>query len=317
MSPYPLRQTVRRATRRIGARRDASREPVPVVGEFDLHALLAELVAELRPEGETAVHLVLEIYRGTPDVLVDRFDVLRQAVAGLIRNALLFTPLGSVELRCHLVGGSTDRPVVRFQVIDTGTGELPSANKSAAVAHLVARLGGRLHMERKRGIGSRAWFDVKFHRAATAALSVSPVDLAVSAASLPPAPPIPDSRIDLAPLVDLLALSGDSAFAEHLIAGFEADGRALLRQMGSAVEAKDWTALKDHAHAMAGSSTALGLLDVSGVSRRIQKAPDEALKRDASAMFAEMVASFGPALGALRQAVADLLARGGSAGSGP
>jgi HPt (histidine-containing phosphotransfer) domain-containing protein len=315
----PLRQTVRRATRQVSARYHALHGHLDADAEFDLHVLLSEVMAQFMATHEGPVRTTLEILRGTPDIVVGQKDLLYPALVHLVGNARRCTVNGTVELRCNRICGRPDARVVRFAVIDTGSGDrLDYSGKHLAAARLaVALLGGRLNVQCTPGIGSVVQFEVEFR--APVETGNPGVEEPDESPALPaPAVAIPElGRVDPAPLKDLLAMSGDKAFAEHLIAGFEADSRALLRHMGEAVAAQDWAVLQDHAHAMAGSSTALGLVAVSAVSRQIQQASDEALGRNAGALFAKLVAEFGPSLVAVREAAADLVGRGVASGSGP
>jgi signal transduction histidine kinase len=91
-------------------------------GEFDLPALVAELVENHAPRAQRCgVALVAEVDRDLPRLVKgDRRRVL-QVLTVLVDNALKFTHAGHV-----VVSASPDRPgVVRLAVADTGIGIAP------------------------------------------------------------------------------------------------------------------------------------------------------------------------------------------------
>lgn len=317
--PPPLRQVVPRAIRQVRTRYHALRGNLGTDTEFDLHAILVDVIAHFRGKRENPVRMTLEILRGTPDVVVGQRDLLYQALFHLVANARRCTVSGTVELRCNRTCDRPDTRSVRLSVIDTGSGDRREygGKHLTAASQAVALLGGRLNVQCKPGIGSVARFEVEF--IAPVETRAADVEEHGKSPALPaPAASIPElGRFDPAPLEDLLAMSSDGAFAERLIGGFEVDSQALLQQMSTAVASNDWATFRDHACAMAGSSAALGLVAVSVVSRQIQTESDEVLEGNAATLFAKLVAEFGPALAALHEAVAELVGQGGPAGSGP
>jgi two-component system, sensor histidine kinase RpfC len=111
-------------------------------------------------------------------------------------------------------------------------------------------------------------------------------------------------QVDSAQLASIFAIGPNKDFGERLIAGFEADGRQLLRQMSEAVDAQDWSALRDLAHALKGSAANLGLVALREQAARLQDSGDTNLRPAARRRITDLGQSFETATGILRREVA-------------
>ena len=127
------------------------------------------------------------------------------------------------------------------------------------------------------------------------------------------AKPSDADQVDSEQLADLFAMLPNKDFGERIIVGFEADGRQVLRQMGEAVDAQDWSALRDLAHALKGSAANLGLVALGEQAARLQDSGDADLRAAARRRIADLGQSFETATGILRREVARHL--DGQAGS--
>src|SRR5690606_6962544 len=89
--------------------------------EFDVAALAAEIMDEVRPLAEAkGLRLALHVAAKLPPIHSDP-QLLRVIVVNLIANALKFTEHGSVELTIEHVASHH-----RFTLMDTGPGIAPS-----------------------------------------------------------------------------------------------------------------------------------------------------------------------------------------------
>jgi two-component system sensor histidine kinase RpfC len=120
-------------------------------------------------------------------------------------------------------------------------------------------------------------------------------------------------QVDSEQLADLFAIGLNKDFGERIIVGFEADGRQLLRKMGEAVDLKDWSTLRDLAHALKGSAANLGLVALDEQAARLQDSGDVDLRASARRRITDLGQSFETATGILRREVARHL--DGQAGS--
>lgn len=90
---------------------------------FSPHCLVESSMDILRRQAEEKeLELVSEIGEDVPAALCGDPDRLRQILLNLIGNALKFTEEGGVRVRVERCGGTVDRPLLRFSVIDTGRG---------------------------------------------------------------------------------------------------------------------------------------------------------------------------------------------------
>ena len=112
------------------------------------------------------------------------------------------------------------------------------------------------------------------------------------------------AQIDSEQLADLFAMLPNKDFGERIIVGFEADGRQVLRQMGEAVDAQDWSALRDLAHALKGSAANLGLVGLGEQAARLQDSGDADLRAAARRRITDLGQTF--------ETATDIAPRGGT-----
>lgn len=153
---------------------------------FEIAREIGDLVASMqyRVSGR-GLQLLSEIEAGVPGVVVGDASRLRQVLTNLVGNALKFTEEGAVVLRVQREVSLPDRPVVRFEVEDSGIGidqskilaifsPFEQADTSttrryggtglglAIVRRLVELMGGEVGADSMPGHGSKFWFTVPF-----------------------------------------------------------------------------------------------------------------------------------------------------------
>jgi two-component system, sensor histidine kinase RpfC len=154
--------------------------------EFDLHALVIRTLQLLRVQAEKK-RLRLSFY-ADPDLpwsIVADADHLRQVIVNLVGNALKFTDKGGVDLRLMHRRDDEGRDWLRAEIIDTGIGISPEAQKrvfelftqvddSATRRHggsglgttiakqLVELMQGTIGLSSTPGMGSKFWFEIPF-----------------------------------------------------------------------------------------------------------------------------------------------------------
>ena len=168
---------------------EAGKMAVDIV-DFDLHAELADLVSFLGPQAERkGLRLLVHLDPVAPFLLRGGRQHLRQILINLVANAVKFTEKGHVALRVGLVpaeaakGGLTS--TLRFEIVDTGAGIPPEAQKSifqsftqadgatnrrfggtglglAIVRELAHLMGGEVGVESRPQQGSRFWVMLPF-----------------------------------------------------------------------------------------------------------------------------------------------------------
>ncbi len=141
---------------------------------------LVESVADaLRTQvAQKDIDLDIYIAGDVPRRLLGNRVRLRQVLNNLIGNAVKFTEKGNVRIDVSVAGSSGDRPVIRFDVVDTGIGmdratldtlfqPFQQADEATTrrfggtglgltiVKHLVALMDGRIECESTTGVGSR------------------------------------------------------------------------------------------------------------------------------------------------------------------
>lgn len=141
----------------------------------DVNALCEEIIRVFKLKTSLNVHLLLDY--GLPEcvILGDKLR-LTQVLSNFISNALKFTTRG-----CIMVGYNIREGLIEFYVQDTGIGILPEyidkifdrftklnefVNGTglglAICESIVEKLGGRIGVESKIGIGSRFWFTLPY-----------------------------------------------------------------------------------------------------------------------------------------------------------
>jgi len=146
---------------------------------------------------EKDLELAAEIGTDVPPAVRGDPDRLRQILLNLIGNALKFTDEGRVGVRVERLGGTDDVPVLRFSVLDTGSGIPESFHDKlfakftqadpigmratggaglglAIVKGLAELMNGSTGFSSKLGKGSQFWCDIPLNLADETALSHPP-----------------------------------------------------------------------------------------------------------------------------------------------
>ena len=141
-----------------------------------------ELFAE--PAGKKGVELTYFLPNEDPDAVIGDPVRLRQILLNLVGNAVKFTEQGEVSVRMHCLSTEADRVTLKCEVMDTGIGISPEAQKHlftsfsqadgsttrrfggtglglAIVRQLVHLMGGEVGIESVPGQGSTFWFTMQ------------------------------------------------------------------------------------------------------------------------------------------------------------
>ena len=153
---------------------------------LDLHSLVNSVIYMLAPMGaKKNVRVACSIDPDTPFSLRGDQQHLRQVLVNLVNNAIKFTDHGSVNLHVYSVGGTLEKPIIRFEIIDTGIGieteslksifedftqaKISSSRKfegtglgTAISKELVDLMDGRIGVESTINKGSTFWCEIPF-----------------------------------------------------------------------------------------------------------------------------------------------------------
>jgi signal transduction histidine kinase/CheY-like chemotaxis protein len=151
---------------------------------FSLRQLLEDMVELVAAKARSKqLELAWWVDPSLPDYFFGDPLRLKQIGLNLLSNAVKFTDRGSVILRLHSLSSPDDRPIVRFEVTDTGIGMSPEqqqrlflpfsqADNSAmrnfggtglglAICHrLTALMGGEIGVVSAAGAGSTFWVEI-------------------------------------------------------------------------------------------------------------------------------------------------------------
>jgi len=150
--------------------------------DFDLRDTVEETIVLFSEKAANAgLELLFEINEDVPLQLNGDNRRLREILMNLLENAIKFTPHGEVILTVQSLNNDINRPVLRFEVKDTGIGiaeeqlkklfysapgrEFYGGEKKSASGLVVCRkkaemLGGKIEVQSKPGFGSTFVFTV-------------------------------------------------------------------------------------------------------------------------------------------------------------
>ena len=154
--------------------------------DFDLHALVNTVIYMLSPMGDSKdLTISCNFDPETPFTLKGDQQHIRQILINLVNNGIKFTEKGSVILSVNLIGGTEAKPIIRFEIKDTGIGIPAEALDSifdnftqadastsrsfggtglgtAISKELVGLMGGTIGAESTVDQGSTFWFELPF-----------------------------------------------------------------------------------------------------------------------------------------------------------
>ncbi len=152
--------------------------------DFDLHSLVNTVIYMLAPMGEAkGLSVSCNFDSETPFALKGDQQHIRQVLINLVGNAIKFTEKGSVILSVKLAGGSDSKPIIRFEILDTGIGisddakdkifdNFTQADASTSRSYggtglgttiskeLVELMAGKIGVESQEKQGSVFWFEI-------------------------------------------------------------------------------------------------------------------------------------------------------------
>lgn len=167
--------------------------------DFDLHSLMSDTLRIFDNQAaDKGIETCLVIDPGLARYWVGDANHIQQVLMNLIGNAIKFTHQGSVTLRVSQLAGDAGRPLVRFEVVDTGVGipaeHLPrlferffQVEDSAKAKYrgtglgttiaksLVEAMGGTIHVTSRENDGSKFWFDLPLKKGDVGRIKMSPL----------------------------------------------------------------------------------------------------------------------------------------------
>ena len=112
----------------------------------------------------------------------------------------------------------------------------------------------------------------------------APADAAAAAAAPAPMrfdlPPLQDNVLDAAVLEELNGLGMGEDFEREFIAQCLRDAEGCIGMLGKAGDAEQWDALRDHAHALKGVASNLGMVRLAGESGDLMRIATWQLSRE-------------------------------------
>jgi two-component system sensor histidine kinase RpfC len=172
-------------------------------GDFDLHRLLLDVRKILAVQADAkSLRLAIHVSPRVPRQVRGSRQQLNDILMNLAANAVKFTERGYVVIGVDVVGGTSDRPRLRFEVTDTGIGIDPKAQARifdsfvqadetiidrfggtglglALVKQLVELNGGTIGVESTPRLGSTFWCEIEFAATASEASAASPQGISV------------------------------------------------------------------------------------------------------------------------------------------
>jgi PAS domain S-box-containing protein len=163
------------------------------LASFGLKDLVQRVATLMKPTAQDSGNTItIEMAADVPPHVRGDAGRLRQVLFNLVGNAIKFTEHGTVAISVAKVGGEAARPLLRFEVRDTGVGIAPAVQDSlfdkftqadpsiagryggtglglAVCRELVALMDGEIGLDSTPGQGSRFWFTVVLPRAAAPA----------------------------------------------------------------------------------------------------------------------------------------------------
>lgn len=158
------------------------------VSDFDLHDLMKNTVSIIEPQARNkGLRLFLHVDPKVPFLLRGDPLQLRQILLNLLGNAVKFTERGEVGARIILESDGAGSATVRFEVVDTGIGISPEAQRrifdrfvqadesitrryggtglgTTISKELVEMMGGRIGLYSTPGQGTTFWFTLELEK---------------------------------------------------------------------------------------------------------------------------------------------------------
>ncbi|MEK6696919.1 MAG: ATP-binding protein, partial [Candidatus Deferrimicrobiota bacterium] len=155
------------------------------VSDFDLYAVVKHTIAIVEPQARfKGLATFLRVPSNVPFLLRGDPLLLRQVLLNLLGNAMKFTERGEVGVRVTLESDTPRRATVRFEVVDTGIGIAPEAQRrifdrftqadesitrrfggtglgTTISKEIVEMMGGTIGVHSEPGKGSTFWFTVE------------------------------------------------------------------------------------------------------------------------------------------------------------